>query len=103
MVTFSKRRNGLIEKARQLSILWESSIAVLVVSGSGSGKLYNAASGDKPKKEEEEERNEEKEKNKKKQKHCGSQVIRIKLGHKPYRRKKPWEEERSRSSEFISD
>ncbi|ESQ31368.1 hypothetical protein EUTSA_v10005413mg [Eutrema salsugineum] len=32
-VTFSKRRNGLIEKARQLSILCESSIAVLVVFG----------------------------------------------------------------------
>ncbi|XP_010444474.1 PREDICTED: agamous-like MADS-box protein AGL31 isoform X3 [Camelina sativa] len=43
-VTFSKRRNGLIEKARQLSILCESSIAVLVVSG--SGKLYNSSSGD---------------------------------------------------------
>ncbi|CAD5335878.1 unnamed protein product [Arabidopsis thaliana] len=43
-VTFSKRRNGLIEKARQLSILCESSIAVLVVSG--SGKLYKSASGD---------------------------------------------------------
>ncbi|XP_024007051.1 LOW QUALITY PROTEIN: agamous-like MADS-box protein AGL27 [Eutrema salsugineum] len=43
-VTFSKRRNGLIEKARQLSILCESSIAVLVVSA--SGKLYNSSSGD---------------------------------------------------------
>nr|UBT84129.1 MADS-affecting flowering-related transcription factor 2 [Arabis nova subsp. iberica] len=42
-VTFSKRRNGLIEKARQLSILCESSIAVLVVST--SGKLYNSSSG----------------------------------------------------------
>nr|BAJ33863.1 unnamed protein product [Eutrema halophilum] len=43
-VTFSKRRNGLVEKARQLSILCESSIAVLVVSA--SGKLYNSSSGD---------------------------------------------------------
>ncbi|KFK28191.1 hypothetical protein AALP_AA8G484000 [Arabis alpina] len=43
-VTFSKRRNGLIEKARQLSILCESSVAVLVVSA--SGKLYNFSSGD---------------------------------------------------------
>nr|UBT84128.1 MADS-affecting flowering-related transcription factor 1 [Arabis nova subsp. iberica] len=42
-VAFSKRRNGLIEKARQLSILCESSIAVLVVST--SGKLYNSSSG----------------------------------------------------------
>ncbi|KAF2549424.1 hypothetical protein F2Q70_00020826 [Brassica cretica] len=31
-VTFCKRRNGLIEKARQLSVLCESSVAVLVVS-----------------------------------------------------------------------
>ncbi|VVB18084.1 unnamed protein product [Arabis nemorensis] len=43
-VTFSKRRNGLIEKARQLSILCESSVAVLVVSA--SGKLYDSSSGD---------------------------------------------------------
>ncbi|KAL1215474.1 Agamous-like MADS-box protein AGL31 [Cardamine amara subsp. amara] len=43
-VTFSKRRNGLIEKARQLSILCESSVAVLVVSA--SGKLYNSNAGD---------------------------------------------------------
>nr|UBT84126.1 MADS-affecting flowering-related transcription factor 1 [Arabis montbretiana] len=42
-VAFSKRRNGLIEKARQLSILCESSIAVLIVST--SGKLYNYSSG----------------------------------------------------------
>nr|UBT84130.1 MADS-affecting flowering-related transcription factor [Arabis nordmanniana] len=43
-VTFSKRRNGLIEKARQLSILCESSVAVLVIST--SGKLYDSSSGD---------------------------------------------------------
>ncbi|XP_010428774.1 PREDICTED: agamous-like MADS-box protein AGL27 [Camelina sativa] len=43
-VTFSKRRNGLIDKARQLSILCESSVAVVVVSA--SGKLYNSSSGD---------------------------------------------------------
>ncbi|CAH8391142.1 unnamed protein product [Eruca vesicaria subsp. sativa] len=43
-VTFSKRRNGLIEKARQLSVLCESSVAVLVVSA--TGKLYNSSSGD---------------------------------------------------------
>ncbi|CAH8313189.1 unnamed protein product [Eruca vesicaria subsp. sativa] len=43
-VTFSKRRTGLIEKARQLSVLCESSVAVLVVSA--SGKLYNSSSGD---------------------------------------------------------
>nr|UBT84106.1 MADS-affecting flowering-related transcription factor 8.3 [Arabis alpina] len=43
-VAFSKRRNGLIEKARQISILCDSSVAVLVVSA--SGKLYNSSSGD---------------------------------------------------------
>ncbi|EOA35746.1 hypothetical protein CARUB_v10020979mg [Capsella rubella] len=43
-VTFSKRRNGLIDKARQLSILCDSSVAVVVVSA--SGKLYNSCSGD---------------------------------------------------------
>ncbi|VVB18082.1 unnamed protein product [Arabis nemorensis] len=41
-VTFSKRRNGLIEEARHLSILF---VAVLVVSA--SGKLYGSSSGDK--------------------------------------------------------
>ncbi|CAD5317427.1 unnamed protein product [Arabidopsis thaliana] len=43
-VTFSKRRNGLIDKARQLSILCESSVAVVVVSA--SVKLYDSSSGD---------------------------------------------------------
>ncbi|CAE5964409.1 unnamed protein product [Arabidopsis arenosa] len=43
-VTFSKRRNGLIDKARQLSILCESSVAVVVISA--SGKLYDSSSGD---------------------------------------------------------
>ncbi|VVB13916.1 unnamed protein product [Arabis nemorensis] len=43
-VTFSKRRNGLIEKARQLSVLCDASVALLVVSA--SGKLYSFASGD---------------------------------------------------------
>nr|AFV94641.1 truncated flowering locus C [Arabidopsis lyrata subsp. petraea]AFV94642.1 truncated flowering locus C [Arabidopsis lyrata subsp. petraea]AFV94643.1 truncated flowering locus C [Arabidopsis lyrata subsp. petraea]AFV94644.1 truncated flowering locus C [Arabidopsis lyrata subsp. petraea] len=43
-VTFSKRRNGLIEKARQLSVLCDASVALLVVSA--SGKLYSFSSGD---------------------------------------------------------
>ncbi|KAG2327129.1 hypothetical protein Bca52824_009857 [Brassica carinata] len=43
-VTFSKRRNGLIEKSRQLSVLCESSVAVLVVSA--TDKLYSSSSGD---------------------------------------------------------
>ncbi|WZZ91730.1 MADS-box protein FLOWERING LOCUS C isoform X2 [Brassica napus] len=42
-VTFSKRRNGLIEKARQLSVLCDASVALLVVSA--SGKLYSFSSG----------------------------------------------------------
>ncbi|KAL0648272.1 hypothetical protein Bca4012_046563 [Brassica carinata] len=44
-VTFSKRRNGLIEKARQLSVLCDASVALLVVSA--SRKLYSFSSGDK--------------------------------------------------------
>ncbi|KAG2334367.1 hypothetical protein Bca52824_005547 [Brassica carinata] len=43
-VTFSKRRSGLIEKARQLSVLCDASVALLVVSA--SGKLYSFSSGD---------------------------------------------------------
>ncbi|KAF8084639.1 hypothetical protein N665_0709s0016 [Sinapis alba] len=44
-VTFCKRRNGLIEKARQLSVLCESSVAILMVSS--TGKLYSSSSGDR--------------------------------------------------------
>ncbi|XP_019088248.1 PREDICTED: protein MADS AFFECTING FLOWERING 5-like isoform X3 [Camelina sativa] len=43
-VTFCKRRNGLIEKARQLSILCESSVALVIVSS--TGKLYSFSSGE---------------------------------------------------------
>ncbi|XP_013628775.1 PREDICTED: protein MADS AFFECTING FLOWERING 5-like isoform X3 [Brassica oleracea var. oleracea] len=43
-VTFCKRRNGLIEKARQLSVLCGSSVAVLIVSS--IGKVYSSSSGD---------------------------------------------------------
>nr|VDC93360.1 unnamed protein product [Brassica rapa] len=43
-VTFCKRRNGLIEKARQLSVLCESSVAILMVSS--TGKLYTSSYGD---------------------------------------------------------
>ncbi|EOA12728.1 hypothetical protein CARUB_v10028173mg [Capsella rubella] len=43
-VTFCKRRNGLMEKARQLSILCESSVALVIVSS--TRKLYSFSSGD---------------------------------------------------------
>ncbi|XP_018439876.1 protein MADS AFFECTING FLOWERING 5-like [Raphanus sativus] len=43
-VTFCKRRNGLMKKARQLSILCESSVAILIVSS--TGKLYSSSAGD---------------------------------------------------------
>nr|UBT84120.1 MADS-affecting flowering-related transcription factor 4 [Arabis auriculata] len=43
-VTFCKRRNGLMEKARQLSVLCESSVAVVIFSA--TGKLYSFSSGD---------------------------------------------------------
>ncbi|XP_010444482.1 PREDICTED: protein MADS AFFECTING FLOWERING 5-like [Camelina sativa] len=43
-VTFCKRRNGLMEKARQLSVLCGSSVALFIVSS--TGKLYSFSSGD---------------------------------------------------------
>ncbi|KAF5743955.1 MADS-box transcription factor 23-like isoform X2 [Tripterygium wilfordii] len=41
-VTFSKRRNGLLKKARELSILCDAEVGVIVFSG--TGKLYEYAS-----------------------------------------------------------
>ncbi|XP_011020777.1 PREDICTED: MADS-box protein FLOWERING LOCUS C-like isoform X2 [Populus euphratica] len=41
-VTFSKRRNGLFKKARELSVLCDVQVAVLVFSS--SGKLYEFSS-----------------------------------------------------------
>ncbi|GJY95923.1 K-box region and MADS-box transcription factor family protein, partial [Tanacetum coccineum] len=42
-VTFSKRRTGLMKKARHLSVLCDVDIAVLVFSA--RGKLYESCSG----------------------------------------------------------
>ncbi|XP_071709348.1 truncated transcription factor CAULIFLOWER D-like [Rutidosis leptorrhynchoides] len=42
-VTFSKRRSGLIKKARHLSVLCDVDIAVVVFSA--GGKLYESCSG----------------------------------------------------------
>ena len=44
-VTFSKRRNGLIKKARELSVLCDVDVAVVVFSS--GGKLYEYANGDR--------------------------------------------------------
>lgn len=41
-VTFSKRRNGLLKKARELSILCDAEIALIIFSN--TGKLYDFAS-----------------------------------------------------------
>ncbi|KAI4348673.1 hypothetical protein L6164_009369 [Bauhinia variegata] len=41
-VTFSKRRNGLLKKARELSILCDSEVAVIIFSS--TGKLYEYSS-----------------------------------------------------------
>nr|BAK09617.1 MADS-box transcription factor [Cyclamen persicum] len=41
-VTFSKRRNGLIKKARELSVLCEADVSLLVFSA--RGKLYEFSS-----------------------------------------------------------
>nr|AAO65318.1 MADS affecting flowering 4 variant IV [Arabidopsis thaliana] len=46
-VTFCKRRNGLMEKARQLSILCESSVALIIISA--TGRLYSFSSGSRRK------------------------------------------------------
>ncbi|EXB25249.1 Agamous-like MADS-box protein AGL16 [Morus notabilis] len=43
-VTFSKRRNGLLKKAFELSILCEAEVAIVIFSP--SGKLYQYASHD---------------------------------------------------------
>ncbi|KAJ8759063.1 hypothetical protein K2173_003301 [Erythroxylum novogranatense] len=43
-VTFSKRRNGLIKKALELSVLCDAKVAVLVFSS--RGKLYQFSKGD---------------------------------------------------------
>ncbi|CAH8384052.1 unnamed protein product [Eruca vesicaria subsp. sativa] len=42
-VTFSKRRNGLMKKANELSILCDAEVAVIVFSG--TGKVYDFSSG----------------------------------------------------------
>lgn len=41
-VTFSKRRNGLLKKARELAILCDAEVAVIVFSN--TGKLYEYSS-----------------------------------------------------------
>ncbi|XP_045807847.1 agamous-like MADS-box protein AGL18 [Trifolium pratense] len=41
-VTFSKRRNGLLKKAKELSVLCDAEVAVIIYSG--TGKLYEFSS-----------------------------------------------------------
>ncbi|URE14458.1 MADS-box transcription factor [Musa troglodytarum] len=41
-VTFSKRRNGLLKKAKELAILCDAEVGVAVFSG--TGRLYDYAS-----------------------------------------------------------
>ncbi|XP_028109958.1 MADS-box transcription factor ANR1-like isoform X3 [Camellia sinensis] len=41
-VTFSKRRNGLLKKAKELSILCDAEVGVIVISS--TGRLYEFAS-----------------------------------------------------------
>ncbi|GMQ01368.1 hypothetical protein CsSME_00048025 [Camellia sinensis var. sinensis] len=41
-VTFSKRRNGLLKKAKELSILCDVEVGVIVISS--TGRLYEFAS-----------------------------------------------------------
>ncbi|KAK3033346.1 hypothetical protein RJ639_034396 [Escallonia herrerae] len=42
-VTFCKRRSGLVKKARELSILCDAQVAVVVLSR--RGKLYESCAG----------------------------------------------------------
>ncbi|KAG8474047.1 hypothetical protein CXB51_033817 [Gossypium anomalum] len=44
-VTFSKRRNGLLKKARELSILCDAEVGLIIFSS--TGKLYDYASSRK--------------------------------------------------------
>jgi len=44
-VTFSKRRNGLLKKAFELSVLCDAEVAVIVFSP--KGKLYEYATDDR--------------------------------------------------------
>ncbi|CAL5329524.1 unnamed protein product [Camellia sinensis] len=41
-VTFSKRRNGLLKKAKELSILCDAEVGLIIFSS--TGKLYDYAS-----------------------------------------------------------
>ncbi|KAK7247018.1 hypothetical protein RIF29_41894 [Crotalaria pallida] len=43
-VTFSKRRKGLVKKARELSVLCDAKVALLIFSGPGN--LYEFCNGD---------------------------------------------------------
>uniref|UniRef100_M4CGE5 MADS-box domain-containing protein n=1 Tax=Brassica campestris TaxID=3711 RepID=M4CGE5_BRACM len=42
-VTFSKRRNGLMKKAKELSILCDAEVALIIFSS--TGKVYDFSSG----------------------------------------------------------
>ncbi|CAI0381275.1 unnamed protein product [Linum tenue] len=44
-VTFSKRRSGLIKKAREISVLCDLQVALLVFSP--HGRLYDFSAGDR--------------------------------------------------------
>lgn len=43
-VTFSKRKNGILKKAYELSVLCDCEVAILIFSP--AGKLYQYASGE---------------------------------------------------------
>ncbi|QCD83568.1 MADS-box transcription factor [Vigna unguiculata] len=44
-ITFSKRRNGLMKKARELSILCDAKVALFIFSS--TGKLFDLCNGDR--------------------------------------------------------
>nr|KYP52919.1 MADS-box protein FLOWERING LOCUS C [Cajanus cajan] len=44
-ITFSKRRNGLMKKARELSVLCDAQVAVVIFSS--TGKLFELCTGER--------------------------------------------------------
>ncbi|KAI3751935.1 hypothetical protein L2E82_23029 [Cichorium intybus] len=47
-VTFSKRRNGLLKKSKELGILCDAEVGVIVFSSTGKLHEYSSTSGMKP-------------------------------------------------------
>ena len=40
-VTFSKRRNGIIKKAQELSVLCDAKVSIIIISNSSTKRVYD--------------------------------------------------------------